>query len=191
MRRTVRWIPLAALGLAAFAAQAEAQTALTFGTGAGLSIPMGDLADTHGLGWNAQVNLGLQNASWPIALRIDAMYHTLDGDDVVDGVDVEFSDLQIIAGVANAELYVARSASGGGLFLVGGVGLYNTDREGDGVDGESSTDFGLLGGAGYKLAMTNLLLSIEGKFHNIFTEGESNAQFIPINIVAEIPFGGR
>jgi hypothetical protein len=190
MRATVRWIPLAALGLAVFAGGASAQTALTFGTGAGVAIPVGDLSDTHGLGWNAQVNLGLQNASWPIALRIDAMYHSLSGDDVVEGA-AEFADLQVIAGIANAEIYVSRAANGGGFFLVGGVGIYNTDAEDDGLDTESSTDFGLLGGAGYKFALTNLLLSLEGKFHNVFTEGESSLQFIPINIVAEIPLGGR
>jgi hypothetical protein len=192
MRRTVRWIPLAALGLAAFAANAEAQTALTIGTGAGLTVPVGDLGDSQGLGWNAQVNVGIQNPAWPIALRIDGMYHSLSGEDFeIGGVQAEGAGLNVIAGIANAEFYVARSANGGGFFLVGGVGLYNTDVDDDSDLTEGSTNFGLLGGGGYKIAMTNLLLSIEGKFHNIFTEGESNGQLIPINIVAEIPFGGR
>jgi hypothetical protein len=192
MRATVRWIPLAALGLAVFAGGASAQTALTIGTGAGLTIPVGDVADFQGLGWNAQVNLGIQNSAWPIALRIDGMYHSLSGEDFeLGGAQVEGAGLNVIAGIANAEFYVARSASGGGFFLVGGVGLYNTDVDDDNDLTESSTDFGLLGGAGYKIAMTNLLLSIEGKFHNVFTEGESSLQFIPINIVAEIPLGGR
>lgn len=185
---------MAALGLFIFAGGAQAQTAFTVGTGAGLTVPVGDLADFQGLGWNAQVNLGIQNPGWPVAFRIDGMYHSLSGDDIVStgGGDVEWPGLNIIAGVANAEFYVARSANGGGLFLVGGVGIYNTDVDDDSeAETSSSTDFGLAGGAGYKIAMTNLLLSIEGKFHNIFTEGESNAQFIPINIVAEIPLGGR
>ena len=184
---------MAAFGLFALAGSAQAQTALTIGTGAGLTVPVGDLGDSYGLGWNAQVNLGIQNAAWPVALRIDGMYHSLSGEDFeLGGVEVEGSALNVIAGVANAEFYVARNMNGGGFFLVGGVGIYNFDVDDDSeIETGSSTDFGLAGGAGYKLAMTNLMLSIEGKFHNIFTEGESGAQFIPINIVAEIPLGGR
>lgn len=182
---------MAALGLFGFAGGAQAQTALTVGTGAGLTVPVGDMADFSGLGWNAQVNLGIQNAAWPVALRIDGMYHSLGGEDV-EGTSVELPGVNIIAGLANAEFYVARAANGGGFFLVGGVGIYNFDVDDD-TEAEtgSSTDFGLAGGAGYKLAMTNLMLSIEGKFHNVFTDGESGTQFIPINIVAEIPLGGR
>lgn len=192
MNRMIRGAAGTALALALFAGAASAQTALTIGTGAGLSIPVGDLADTHGLGWNAQANVGVNNPVWPVALRFDFMYHTLSGDDIVDELDIEIPNLQVLAGIANAELYVARAANGGGFFIVGGAGIYNFDFEddnGDGEDGESSTDFGVLGGAGYKLAMTNLLLSIEGKFHNVFSD--ENVQFIPVNVVVEIPLGGR
>ena len=188
MVRMIRGATSALLGLALFAGAAQAQTALTFGTGAGLTIPVGDLADFQGLGWNAQANIGMQNPMWPVGLRFDFMYHTLSGDDVVDELDIELPDLQILAGIANVELYVARAANGGGFFIVGGAGVYNFDSEGD-DDGESSTDFGVLGGAGYKLAMTNLLLGIEGKFHHVFAD--NSVQFIPINVVVEIPLGGR
>jgi hypothetical protein len=180
----MRSISCATVALAVFAGAGQAQTALTLGTGAGVSVPIGDLADTHGIGWNAQANIGLQNAMWPVGLRFDFMYHTLSGDEI--GA-IEFPNLQILAGIANAELYVSRAANGGGLFLVGGAGIYNFDAEGDN-DGESSTDFGILGGAGYKLAMTNLMLSIEGKFHNVFSD--NSVQLIPVNVVVEIPLGG-
>ena len=185
MIRLTRGVASAAVALALFAGAAQAQTAFTIGTGAGISVPIGDLSDTHGLGWNAQANLGLHNTMWPVALRFDFMYHSLPGDD--EGV-IEFSDLQVLAGVANAELYVARGANGGGFFVVGGAGVYNFDAESEN-DGESSTDFGVLGGAGYKLAMTNLLLSIEGKFHHVFAD--NSVQLIPVNIAVEIPLGGR
>jgi hypothetical protein len=190
MIRLIRGAAGASLALALFAGAANAQTALTIGTGAGLSIPVGDLADATGLGWNAQANVGLNNAAWPVALRFDFMYHSLPGEELVDDTDIELPDLTILAGIANAELYVARSANGGGLFLVGGAGVYNFDSEDVGdVDGDSSTEFGILGGAGYKLAMTNLLLSIEGKFHHIFAD--NSVQLIPVNVAVEIPLGGR
>ena len=190
MNRLIRGAAGAAVAFALSAGAAHAQTALTIGTGAGLSIPVGDLADVTGLGWNAQANLGLNNAAWPVALRFDVMYHSLPGEELVDDTDIELPDLTILAGIANVELYVARSANGGGLFVVGGAGIYNFDSEDVGdIDGASSTEFGILGGAGYKLAMTNLLLSVEGKFHHVFAD--ENAQFIPVNIAVEIPVGGR
>ena len=188
--RLTRAAAATSLALALFAGGAQAQTALTLGTGAGLTIPVGDLGDVTGLGWNAQANVGLTNPAWPVALRLDFMYHNLQGEELVDDTDIELPDVTVLAGIANAELYVARAANGGGLFLVGGAGIYNFDTdEVGGVESESSTDFGILGGAGYKLAMTNLMLSIEGKFHHVFAD--ESAQFIPVNIVVEIPIGGR
>jgi hypothetical protein len=190
MNRLIRGAAGAALAITLTAGAVNAQTALTVGTGAGLSIPVGDLADVTGLGWNAQANIGLNNPMWPVALRFDVMYHSLPGEEISDALDIEGPDLTVLAGIANAELYVARAANGGGFFIVGGAGIYNFDAEDVGdIESESSTDFGILGGAGYKLAMTNLLLSIEGKFHHVFAD--ENAQFIPVNIAVEIPLGGR
>ncbi|MGH7127614.1 MAG: hypothetical protein ACREIV_03530, partial [Planctomycetaceae bacterium] len=131
MKRLSGKVAGAVLALAVTVTGAQAQTALTVGTGVGGSLPVGNLADVAGIGWNAQANLGLHNPMWPVGLRFDVMYHSL-------GLDDEFGDgdVQIIAGIANAELYVARSPNGGGLFVVGGAGIYNQEFGLDGEDQE-------------------------------------------------------
>ncbi len=46
---------------------------------------------------------------------------------------------------------------------------------------ESETDFGINGGAGFDFVAGSLSLFVEGRFHNVFTEGESS-NFIPITV---------
>lgn len=198
MIRLTQCVASAALALGLSAGGATAQTALTIGTGAGVSVPIGDLGDFYGIGWNAQANVGVHNTMWPVGLRFDVAYNSLPGD-AIEGEDGDIPGLNIISGLANVELYVARAAAGGGLFLVGGAGIHNIDSDFEGAEGV--TKFGLLGGAGYKLAMTNLFLGIEGKFHHIFTDSDESgdqpgvlsgsAQFIPVTVFVEIPLGGR
>lgn len=183
MKRT-RSVALATLLLAASAGAASAQTALTLGTGFGVTIPMGDAADFFNVGWHAQGNIGFSNPEWPVGLRIDGMYHTLGGEDI-GGFESE--DLTVIAGVANVQLFLSRNTTGGGLFVVGGGGMYNLDF-GEGTDSE--TKFGFMGGAGYKFAMTNLMLSLEAKYHHILTDNDP-IQLIPITLAVELPMGGN
>ena len=174
-----------ALGVSAAGAQAQDRTMITAGTGAGGTFPVGNAADRLEMGWNAQAQVGLRNASWPVGLRLDLIYNSISGEDII-GSD---NDLQVIAGLANVELKLNRG-SDGGLFLVAGPGFYNMREEVNLLGDRSDNEFGVFGGAGYRFALTNLLLSVEGRFHNVFTENEST-QFIPVSIVAEIPFGGR
>lgn len=185
-----RSIGLAALLLAVSAVAAQAQTALTLGTGFGVTIPVGDAADFVSTGWHAQANLGLTNPDWPVGVRLDGMYHTLGGKDL--GAGLESAGLDVIAGTLNLQLFLSRNVSGGGFFVTGGGGFYNLDfGDDDGlIESASVTKAGILGGLGYKFGMTNLRLALEGKFHHIFTEN-SATQLIPITILVEIPMGGN
>jgi hypothetical protein len=180
-----RYIGTAALALLVFAGSVQAQdrTRITVGTGAGGSFPVGSTSDLLGFGWNAQANLGLRNPAWPVGLRLDLVYNVFDGDNTTE-VD---NDRRVLAGLANLELKFNRN-SDSGFFIVGGPGYYSLEWDAA-VGNESQSDPGIFGGAGYRFAMTNLLLNIEGKYHHVFTEGEST-KFIPLSIVAEIPLGG-
>ena len=186
----MRWIRgvtgLALIAMLPGFAQAQESMRVTLGTGAGASIPMGDFGDRADLGWTAQANLGFTKSTWPVGLRFDVAYHALDGADLGIG---EQQDVTILAGLANLELGIARNASGGGLFLAAGGGVYRFDF-GDTLVGEAeSTEFGIFAGLAYKLAMTNLFVSLEGKLHHVFTEGDA-AQLVPIAVVVEIPIAG-
>lgn len=151
---------------------------VSLGTGFGATLPVGDASDVLDVGWHAQAILGLSKTTWPVGLRFDVGYHSLGGSGTL------LPDLRIISGLANLELRLNRAGGPGGFFLAAGPGVYNMEFG----DGPSETEFGIFGGVGYKFAMTNLLLSLEGKFHNIFTEANST-QLIPFSIVAELPLG--
>jgi hypothetical protein len=183
-----------ALGAGAGAAHAQGTT-ITLGMGAGGAIPIGDFADATKVGLNAQGNVGIRNPTWPVNLRFDLMYSALSGQDVDVGVDeANGPDAKVVAGLANVELPLTRTTWGGGLFVVGGAGVYNRDYDDNTLNGfadrDSETKFGVFGGAGYKWANRSLIVSLEGKFHNIFTDG-SNSQMIPVSLVVEIPMGAR
>jgi hypothetical protein len=180
VHRTFTAVLLSAL--LAFAGGAEAQDGArwTIGTGFGGTLPIGDFDELVDPGWHGQANFGVMHGAWPASLRFDFVYHSL-------GAEIGDNDLRLLAGLANLEFRLTRTNANGGFFLVAGPGVYNMKFEG--AD-DAETEFGVFGGLGYKVATTNLLLSFEGKFHNIFGENDS-IQFIPLSIVAEIPLGGN
>lgn len=177
----------AALALAA--APAAAQSGVTFGVGGGVSVPLGDFADENvggaELGWAAQASLGFQGgANLPVGFRIDGMIQRFSINEDFGEVIEDFNaDYQLISGTANV-VYAFQSSPTSTFrpYLIGGAGIYNLDLKGDDADGlgfEGVTKFGLNGGAGFNFAAGNIGLFIEGRFHNVFTEG-SNTNFIPI-----------
>ena len=200
----MRMVKAAALGLAVMAGTAGAQgagatRAVSFGIAAGATVPVGDVADFEGTGFNVMGTLGIQPIAMPVGLRFDVSYHSLSGEDfesivvdrrvrpnlkttgpvpnrqVVPGDDFGSApDLHIWAGTANAVLTVSNTA-GIKPYVLGGVGLYNI-----GCDGcESETKFGLNGGGGLEFALSGFNTFVEARFQSIFTE-DSNTNIIPI-----------
>ena len=170
-----------ALALAAPAAIAGAQDigatrAFTIGVAAGATVPTGDFADAYGTGFNITGMVGFQPAALPVGVRFDLMYHSLPGDEIAG---VELDDLNIIAGTANAVLTVS-NAGGVRPYLIGGIGLYRADGGGD----ETSTDFGLNGGAGIEFGLAGFSTFLEARFHSVFIDDEGtdvgNLNLIPI-----------
>jgi opacity protein-like surface antigen len=79
-------------------------------------------------------------------------------------------------------------------YLIGGVGVYNIKTTGaDDVGGvvdtdNSTTKFGLNAGAGFDIKAGGVGLFVEGRFHDVFTDG-TNFRFIPITV--GVRFGGH
>jgi len=172
------------------AAPAVAQTA-KFSVGGGLSLPLGDFGDGAGTGWHGLAAVGFQPANLPIGFQVDGMYQrfsldAVDGVEVPDGFDGNFRMLQ---GTANA-VYTFTTAEESTFhpYLIGGVGLYNFKLTGDDVpELDSETDFGINAGAGFDFQAGAVGLFVEGRFHNVFTDG-SDVNFIPITV--GVRFGG-
>lgn len=164
------------------AAPALAQGA-KFAVGGGLTLPLGDFGDAAGTGYHGLAAVSFQPSGSPVGIQVDGMYQRLGADDdpILGDIDVNF---QIIQGTANA-VYRFQTSEDTKVhpYIIGGVGLYNLKQTGDDVIGDpgSETDFGINGGAGFDFNAGAVALFVEGRFHNVFTEGEST-NFIPITV---------
>ncbi len=188
--RVFRSVVLGAVLLAtAGAAPALAQGA-KFSVGGGLTMPLGDFGDFASTGWHGLAAVGFQPANLPVGFQIDGMYQRLGVEDAPDDFD---GNTQVIQGTANV-VYTFTTAEESTFhpYLIGGVGMYNFKPTGDDLEAlvgdESETDFGINAGAGFDFQAGAVGLFVEGRFHNVFTEGEST-NFIPITV--GIRFGGR
>jgi hypothetical protein len=180
----------AAMLLGAGTARAQG---VEFALGGGVGVPLGDFDDVAKLGWHGLAELSFVPEGWPVGIEFDGSYQqfSLD-DDAVPG----FSGLKdrIIFGTGNIVFkFKSSEESRVRPYLLGGVGIYNTkttgaDDPGD-VLGGGTTDFGLNAGAGFDFKAGGAGLFIEGRFHNVFTDGPgSDLRFIPITV--GIRFGG-
>lgn len=163
-----------------------------FSLGGGLGVPLGDFDDAAKLGWHGLAAVSFIPAGWPVGIQIDGSYQQFSLDEGVAGVDGLKN--RLIQGTGNI-VYTFASAPDATFrpYLIGGGGVYNTkitgaDDPGGVIDTEGSeTKFGINAGAGFNFGAGGAALFIEGRFHNVFTEGE-NTQFIPITL--GIRFGG-
>jgi len=176
MRGLVKGAAALALGmlLSAPAARAQAQ----FSIGGGVGIPLGDFDDFAKMGWQGTAAVSFAPANMPIGFQIDGNYGQYSDDSPLD------LKSQFIYGTANAVYRFATAPeSTFRPYLIGGGGVYNLKPTGDDVIGDpgSETKFGLNAGAGFDIKAGGAGLFVEGRFHNIFTEG-SDTQFIPINV---------
>jgi hypothetical protein len=171
------------------AAPAVAQGGARFSLGGGLTLPLGNFGDDAGTGFHGLAGVSFQPANFPVGFQVDGMFQRLgvDEDPVFGDVDANF---QIIQGTANA-VYRFQTSEGTKIrpYLIGGVGVYNLKLTGDDVpdDTDSSTKFGINGGAGFDFVAGAASVFVEGRFHNVFTENEST-NFIPITV--GVRFGG-
>lgn len=181
--RAIRSVALGAVLMAsAGAAPAVAQGA-EFSLGGGLTLPLGNFGDAAGTGFHGLAAVSFVPSGSPIGIQVDGMFHRTGMDDnFALGDDV---NTQIIQGTANA-VYKFQTSEETKIrpYLIGGVGLYSFKLTGDDVEdpfGDAETDFGINGGAGFDFKFGSAGLFVEGRFHNVFSEGEST-NFIPITV---------
>jgi Outer membrane protein beta-barrel domain len=171
-----------ALGLLLGAPAAHAQA--QFSLGGGVGLPLGDFDDVAKLGWQGTAAISFAPATMPIGFQLDGSYGEFSDDTPAD-VKSRF-----VYGTANVVYRFATAAeSTFHPYLIGGGGVYDLKPTGDDVIGDpgSETEFGVNVGAGFDISAGGASLFLEGRFHNVFTEG-SSTQFIPINV--GIRFGG-
>jgi hypothetical protein len=191
MRGLLKGAAVVACGLLVSAPAVRAQGA-EFALGGGIGVPLGDFDDASKLGWHGLAALSFVPEGWPVGIQVDGSYQQFALDDAA--APIGFSDLKtrLIMGTGNVVFkFKTSEESTFRPYLIGGVGIYNSkvtgqDDPGD-VLGGGQTDFGLNAGAGFDFKAGGAGLFIEGRFHNVMTDG-SDLQFIPITV--GIRFGG-
>lgn len=177
---------LATAALSATPANAQGEgAAIDFAIGGGVSVPTGDFDDAAKLGWHGTAAVRILPRTVPVGFQVDGNFARLSDESAFD------LQSQLIYGTGNV-LYKFQTSEATRFqpYLIGGGGAYNLDVKGDdvpaGVDAE--TKFGINAGAGFDFAFGSAALFLEGRFHNVFTEG-SDLQFIPLTV--GVRFGGR
>lgn len=170
MKRNLTAVAGLVFGLmTASALEAQMARPVTFGIGAGLTIPTGDAGDFLESGYHFQGMVGFRAPMFPVGLRADVMYHTLEFSEATD------VSLNTLAGTLNAMFDM------GGMmaapYLTAGVGMYNLDTDIEGA--ESTTDFGLNGGAGIRFNLSGFDTFLEARYHHIMSEGDATS-LIPV-----------
>jgi hypothetical protein len=176
---------VAALAVVLLTAPALRAQGAEFAIGGGVSIPTGDFGDASDIGWQGTAAISFVPRSMPIGFQFDGTYSRFGVDGPLD------INTQFIYGTGNV-VYKFSSSEGTRFrpYLIGGLGLYNVKAVGDdALSDASETDFGINAGAGFDFKAGGAGLFIEGRFHNVFSEGPSDAQFIPITL--GIRFGGN
>lgn len=168
----------ALLAIAMVAPAAAQRPAVSFGVAGGPTFPVGDLGTVVDAGWHAQATVNFGAGVAPLGVRAELLYQQLDGDAM---------DARHLA----AFLTAVASSPGAGFapYLMAGAGIYDLDidpgpggmilADGGGLD--SGTQFGVNAGAGVGIAMVGYALTLEARFHHVFTDG-ANQQTLPISI---------
>jgi hypothetical protein len=170
------------LSLSLGAATLNAQTAVQFGLGGGVSIPSGSTSDGLKTGWHGLALVRIKPATTPVGFQIDGAYHQMKFEGG-GGKD------QIIDGTANVVYeFATAETSNFKPYILGGGGVYNVKAKPDIGGSISDTKFGINAGAGFNFGAGSASLFVEGRFHNVFVEG-SDFHFIPITV--GVRFGGN
>jgi opacity protein-like surface antigen len=165
-----------------------------FSLGGGVGVPLGDTSDRDKTGWHGLAGLSFVPTGWPVGFQFDGQYHQFKLDDAVQPAGADLKD-RLIFGTGNI-VYKFKSSETSPVrpYLIGGGGVYNlkttgSDNVGDVTSTEgSTTKFGLNAGAGFDFKAGSVGLFVEGRFHDVFTDG-TDYRFVPITL--GFRFGGH
>lgn len=171
-------------GIALFTSAVLAQPALgqrsyAIALGGGAAFPVGKLGDVQNTGYNGIVALAIGVAEFPLGLRIDGIYNTLEAGSVPAGSPIP-SDLRITGALGNLVL-AFRGTTAKPYLLVGG-GLYNFKYDVQGL--KSENHFGFNAGFGATFGFGPFATFLESRYHTVSRKADKGgvAQFIPITV---------
>jgi opacity protein-like surface antigen len=189
---------IAALVLGATAACAQMQgmpssyheRMFHIGIGGGASIPIADAKDALKNGYTAHAWVSLTPPILPVTLRAAIDYQKSDLGTVTTrtftGVPGPTGNNQVIAGLANMRINLMRGVVE--PYITAGLGGYSvkTDPSGTGTPSESKVHFGINGGAGLAVRISQIHVYVEGRVDNVYTDkgaiDTKTIQLVPVTL---------
>ena len=167
-------LAVAAVATLAGVTDLEAQgRSFSLGLAGGASIPLGEIGDEYDAGFHLAGLFEIGSlGSLPIGLRLEGGYQKFTHDD---------ESLTHLFGRVNA----IRALGGQGLYLIGGVGLYNSEEDHGGghqggLDDDAETFLGFNVGLGRGFSLGPLNSFIEARFHAVLDDVHTQF-FVPIS----------
>lgn len=169
-----------ALALALPAAMpAQTTRPVSIGASGGLSVPTGDLGDRFESGFSLAGHVYFKPASFTsLRFRGDVTFDRFSGKGPQsDAVNRSFRSLGVVAN-AVYDFPMQNTASVIRPYVIGGLGLFNTNESANNFDGDSESGIGVQVGGGLQFRLSGFTTFLEAKFVNVFAD--SNRSYIPI-----------
>jgi opacity protein-like surface antigen len=165
----------AALLVAASAGPARAQAGggVHFGVAGGETFPVSDSKDDFKNGWHAGAMLTFGVPLSPVAVRVEAVYHTMNRRDGEGTATV-------LSGTANA-IVVPASLLVVKPYFVGGAGVYRYSSTVSDPLPSPQTKFGWNAGGGIAFRLRETTLFVEARYHRVSTTGRAFT-FVPVSV---------
>jgi hypothetical protein len=179
MKQLFRIVGIALFTSLVFAQSAIGQRSYAIALGGGAALPVGKLGDVQTSGYNGIVALAIGVAEFPLGVRIDGIYNTLQSRTVPVGSPTS-SNLRITGALGNMIL-AFRGTSAKPYLLVGG-GLYSVKSDVSGAKSENHLGFNA--GFGSTFGVGPFATFLESRYHTISRKADKGgvAQFIPITV---------
>lgn len=166
-----RILAAAALVVAALAAPAHAQRALSLSLAGGASLPVGQFADGASTGWHGLVGIGLSTFMQPIGLRLDAAHSRFTA-------KAAGPDQAVTSATLNITYRLPMTNSPLSPYLITGAGAYRFECTGA-ISCGSTTRFGWNAGLGTRFVGLGLKGFLESRFHAVNADA-GNVRYVPL-----------
>jgi len=208
--------PYAAHAQAASMADANTTKAIGVGIIGGATFPVGDYNKSAATGFNVGGFVDFGRRLGPLGVRADVLYHGFGDKDILQtagpGTTVDFSNkFSMVTGTLNGVYGIPIEDSPVRPYLTAGVGAYYIKNSPKCTTGsttcsqtslgpdESTTKFGINGGAGIEFGLGGAAAFLETRFHNVFqgtpdlgcTQASCNRlslQIVPVQLGVRVQF---
>ena len=140
----------------------------------GAAFPTGDFSSVADIGFNVGAGFGVTQRGSPIGFRLEGLYSEFNEPDVSDNAHAA-----AITANATYDFNGGSLTPVGTLYLIGGLGYYNTrDPFVDFFTDQSQSNIGWNIGAGYRFPLTGFSAYFEARFHTV---SNTEIRFIPVS----------